>query len=38
MIVAVMSDSHDNIWNLRKAVEVIKWFVSAIPMSMKYGG
>ena len=24
MIVAVMSDSHDNIWNLRKAVEIIK--------------
>ena len=24
MIVAIMSDSHDNIWNLRKAVEIIK--------------
>lgn len=24
MIVAVMSDSHDNIWNLRKALDVIK--------------
>jgi putative phosphoesterase len=24
MLVAVMSDSHDNIWNLRKAVEIIK--------------
>ena len=24
MLVAIMSDSHDNIWNLRKAVEIIK--------------
>jgi putative phosphoesterase len=24
MIIAVMSDSHDNIWNLRKALEVIR--------------
>ena len=24
MIVAVMSDSHDNIWNLRKAVKIIR--------------
>jgi len=24
MLVAVMSDSHDNIWNLRKAVKIIK--------------
>lgn len=24
MLVAVMSDSHDNIWNLRKAVEIVK--------------
>lgn len=24
MIIAVMSDSHDNIWNLRKALELIK--------------
>jgi hypothetical protein len=24
MIVAIMSDSHDNIWNLRKAVEIVK--------------
>jgi hypothetical protein len=24
MLIAVMSDSHDNIWNLRKAVEIIK--------------
>jgi uncharacterized protein len=24
MIIAVMSDSHDNIWNLRKALPIIK--------------
>ena len=24
MLVAVMSDSHDNIWNLRKAVEIVR--------------
>jgi hypothetical protein len=24
MIVAIMSDSHDNIWNLRKAVEIVR--------------
>ncbi|MCJ7773383.1 MAG: metallophosphoesterase family protein, partial [Desulfobacterales bacterium] len=24
MIIAVMSDSHDNIWNLRKALDIIK--------------
>ena len=24
MIIAIMSDSHDNIWNLRKALDVIK--------------
>ena len=24
MLVAVMSDSHDNIWNLRKAVEIVE--------------
>ncbi len=24
MFVAVMSDSHDNIWNLRKALTIIK--------------
>ena len=24
MLVAIMSDSHDNIWNLRRAVEIIK--------------
>lgn len=24
MIVAVMSDSHDNIWNLRKAIKIIR--------------
>lgn len=24
MIIAVMSDSHDNIWNLRKALEIVK--------------
>ena len=24
MIIAIMSDSHDNIWNLRKALEIIK--------------
>jgi uncharacterized protein len=24
MILAVMSDSHDNLWNLRKALEIIK--------------
>jgi len=24
MIIAVISDSHDNIWNLRKAVEIIR--------------
>ena len=24
MIVAIMSDSHDNIWNLRKAVDIVK--------------
>ena len=24
MLVAVMSDSHDNIWNMRKAVEIVK--------------
>ena len=24
MIIAVMSDSHDNIWNLRKALTIIK--------------
>jgi len=24
MIITVMSDSHDNIWNLRKALEIIK--------------
>ena len=24
MIVAIMSDSHDNIWNLRKALEIVK--------------
>ena len=24
MLVAVMSDSHDNIWNLRKAVKIVR--------------
>jgi predicted phosphodiesterase len=24
MIIAVISDSHDNIWNLRKAIEIMK--------------
>ena len=24
MRVAIMSDSHDNIWNMRKAVEIVK--------------
>jgi len=49
MIIAVMSDSHDNIWNLRKALAIIKEkragmiihcgdFVLLIPIPQRYKG